>query len=341
MRGAIQKGPSVGAARALMVVLCAGVGLAACATTSPRPHYVVSGPPSSPGEPPDSSHLRGAMKPYQVNGRWYTPRAQPDYDEVGVASWYGAQFHYHRTANGEVFDQYAVSAAHTTLPIPSIIEVTNLANNKTIRVRLNDRGPFVDGRILDLSREAAAELGYEREGTAHVRVRYIGPAPALPPTRMAANTTSAPAAASMRARREARHPGDLQDQDWPTAAGSGPRAAPRAASLIEAADIEDAPPPAPIGRATSHTRILANHAATGAGGGYAIQVGAYSNRETADRIAARLGDAGSASIEAIQRHGAVIYKLKVGAFPDAQSAAAARARVAAAGLPDARVIGPQ
>ena len=196
MRGAIQKGQSVGAARALMVVLCAGVGLTACATTSPRPSYVVSGPPSTSSEPPpNSSGLHGTMKPYEVNGRWYTPHAQPDYDVVGVASWYGAQFHYHRTANGEVFDQNAVSAAHTTLPIPSIIEVTNLANNKSIRVRLNDRGPFVDGRILDLSREAAAELGYEREGTARVRVRYIGPAPTLPQTRMASNATSAHAAA--------------------------------------------------------------------------------------------------------------------------------------------------
>jgi cell division protein FtsN len=77
------------------------------------------------------------------------------------------------------------------------------------------------------------------------------------------------------------------------------------------------------------------------GGGYAVQVGAFSSRETADRVAARLADTGSTSIEPIQRHGAVIYKLKLGAFPDAQAAAVARARVAAAGMPDAKVVGPQ
>ena len=336
MRGAIQKGPSVGAGRALMVVLCAGVGLAACATTSPRPHYVVSGPPSSPSEPADGSHLRGTMKPYLVNGRWYTPRVQPDYDEVGVASWYGAQFHYRRTANGEVFDQYVASAAHTTLPIPSIIEVTNLANNKSIRVRLNDRGPFVDGRILDLSREAAVELGYEREGTARVRVRYIGPAPALPQTRLASNTAAAPAAVAARRVSEPRRDGDIEDQDFPTAEGSAARAGPRRAAVIETADIEDGP----AASAPARVQTVAYRPAV-TSGAYSVQVGAFSSRETAGRVAARLADAGPASIEPIERHGTVIYKLRLGAFPDARSAAAARARVAAAGLPDARVIGPQ
>jgi rare lipoprotein A len=339
MRGVIQKDPSFGATRALMVILCAGVGLAACATAAPRPHYVVSGPPTSSAQPPNPSGLHGTMAPYQVNGRWYTPHAEPGYDVVGVASWYGQQFHNHRTANGEIFDQNAVSAAHTTLPIPSIIEVTNLANNKSIRVRLNDRGPFVDGRILDLSREAAAELGYEREGVARVRIRYIGPAPALPTVRLAANGAREETA---RHEREPHQAGEIADQDFPSVAGSNPRGT----APVETADIEDGPQPtavAPVAQAAhSHVQTLAPRDSAGAGsGGYAVQVGAYSSRETADRIAARLADAGSISIEPIQRHGAVLYKLKLGAFPDAQSAAAARARVAAAGLPDARVVGPQ
>jgi rare lipoprotein A len=324
---AIQKGPSVGAARALMVVLCAGAGLAACATAGPRPHYVVSGPPlGSTTQPPNRSGLHGTMAPYQVNGRWYTPHAETDYDVVGVASWYGAQFHNHRTSNGEIFDQNAVSAAHTTLPIPSIIEVTNLANNRSIRVRLNDRGPFVDGRILDLSREAAAELGYERQGVAKVRVRYIGPAPALPTVRLASAVTAAPGRYA-HAERAPRRDGDIEDQDFPDA-GRGRVAAPTSGADIE--DATAAPPPAPVGRASGMV-----------GGGYAVQVGAFSSRETADRVAARLADTGSTSIEPIQRHGAVIYKLKLGAFPDAQAAAVARARVAAAGMPDAKVVGPE
>lgn len=115
--------------------------------------------------------------PYQVDGRWYVPAEQPDYDEVGMASWYGDAFHAKATANGELFDMTALSAAHKTLPLPSIVEVTNLGNGRRIRVRVNDRGPFVDGRILDLSRAAANELGFAGQGLARVRVRYIGPAP--------------------------------------------------------------------------------------------------------------------------------------------------------------------
>ena len=135
--------------------------------------------------------------PYQVDGRWYVPAEQPDYDEVGMASWYGDAFHAKATANGELFDMKALSAAHKTLPLPSIVEVTNLSNGRRIRVRVNDRGPFVDGRILDLSRAAAGELGFAGQGLARVRVRYIGPAPLVRPSDglMIAGVTAPPASA--------------------------------------------------------------------------------------------------------------------------------------------------
>ena len=270
MRGVIQKDPSFGAPRALMVILCAGAGLAACATAGPRPHYVVSGPPPAAAQPPNPSGLHGTMAPYQVNGRWYTPHAEPGYDVVGVASWYGQQFHNHRTANGEIFDQNAVSAAHTTLPIPSIIEVTNLANNKTIRVRLNDRGPFVDGRILDLSREAAAELGYEREGVARVRIRYIGPAPALPTVRLAANSASDE---TPRRGTAPHHAGEIADQDFPTVAGAGGGTAAPTKSGGETADIEDGPTTGtPASSAAAHGHGLAvRDGVTAGAGAYAVQ----------------------------------------------------------------------
>ena len=115
-------------------------------------------------------------RPYVVAGRTFTPYRDDDYDAVGIGSWYGPNFHGRPTANGEVFDQERMTAAHTTLPIPSIVEVTNLENGRQIRVRVNDRGPFVDDRIIDLSRAAARELGYLGAGLAQVRVRYIGPA---------------------------------------------------------------------------------------------------------------------------------------------------------------------
>lgn len=136
--------------------------------------------------------------PYQVDGRWYVPAEQPDYDEVGMASWYGDAFHAKATANGELFDMTALTAAHKTLPLPSIVEVTNLGNGRRIRVRVNDRGPFVDGRILDLSRAAAAELGFAGQGLARVRVRYIGPAPLGSPSDglMMAGVTAPPRTAA-------------------------------------------------------------------------------------------------------------------------------------------------
>ncbi len=115
--------------------------------------------------------------PYQIAGKWYVPFAEPDYDEVGIGSWYGPNFHGTPSATGEIFDQNALTAAHPTLPIPSLARVTNLENGRTVVVRINDRGPFVDDRIIDLSKHAARALDYQSNGTAKVRVQYIGLAP--------------------------------------------------------------------------------------------------------------------------------------------------------------------
>jgi rare lipoprotein A len=143
----------------------AAAALAACASTPGAP---------APGRSYTNAEGQKVGKPYEVNGRWYTPREQPHYDEVGTASWYGYQHEGRPTANGEVFHKDVVSAAHKTLPLPSIVEVTNLSNGKKLRVRINDRGPFVDGRIIDLSQEAARRLGFEGQGVTKVRVRYLG-----------------------------------------------------------------------------------------------------------------------------------------------------------------------
>ncbi|WP_438268432.1 septal ring lytic transglycosylase RlpA family protein [Mariluticola halotolerans] len=116
-------------------------------------------------------------KPYKVAGNWYTPKEDPNYDSTGAASWYGPNFHGRHTANGEIFDQFALTAAHPTLPLPSYVRVTNLENNRSIMVRVNDRGPFVGNREIDLSRRAAEMLDYTNKGTARVRVKYVGKAP--------------------------------------------------------------------------------------------------------------------------------------------------------------------
>ena len=122
---------------------------------------------------PSAQPYAGA--PYKVAGKWYVPAYEPNYDEVGIASWYGPTFHGKPSASGEPFDEMAMTAAHPTLPIPSMVRVTNLENGKTALVRLNDRGPFVDDRIIDLSNHAGEVLGLHAKGTAKVRVQYVGP----------------------------------------------------------------------------------------------------------------------------------------------------------------------
>ena len=111
--------------------------------------------------------------PYSINGIQYIPKEDPDYFEEGIASWYGPKFDGKLTANGEIFDQYAVTAAHRTLPIPSLVKVTNLENNRSIVLRINDRGPFVGDRIIDLSYKSAQLLGIIQKGTGKVRVEVI------------------------------------------------------------------------------------------------------------------------------------------------------------------------
>jgi rare lipoprotein A (peptidoglycan hydrolase) len=122
-------------------------------------------------------------KPYLVNGQWYVPQHDPDYEGTGIASWYGPDFHGKRTANGEVYNMRRLTAAHPTLPLPCYISVTNLANGRTVVVRVNDRGPYKRGRIVDVSQRAAELLDFTRTGTAQVRVKYVGKAPIGPDDR--------------------------------------------------------------------------------------------------------------------------------------------------------------
>lgn len=111
--------------------------------------------------------------PYQIMGRWYYPKEDYSYSETGMASWYGEDFHAKRTANGEKYDMNTLTAAHRTLPLPSIVRVTNLQNGRSLVVRVNDRGPYVKDRIIDLSKRAAQLLGYQTQGTTKVKVEIM------------------------------------------------------------------------------------------------------------------------------------------------------------------------
>jgi len=169
--------------RIASVGLCAGLCLllAQCANSSrvdSRYGVAASERVVQPGEPvPKGGGVYRVGAPYVVAGRIYVPEADPHYRNVGIASWYGDDFHGRYTANGEIFDLNAISAAHPTLPLPCYVRVTNLANGRSLIVRVNDRGPYAANRIIDVSGRAAQLLGFRMRGTATVRVEYMGRAP--------------------------------------------------------------------------------------------------------------------------------------------------------------------
>jgi rare lipoprotein A len=148
--------------------LMLGLLLGGCAETT----YVVEQSKAVAGHStPRTPYKVG--NPYQVNGVWYYPAVDYNYDQTGIASWYGPGFVGHSTADGEEYDQDALTAAHKTLPMPTLVRVTNLENGRQIQIRINDRGPFVNDRIIDLSRRGAQLLGMENQGTAKVRVQIM------------------------------------------------------------------------------------------------------------------------------------------------------------------------
>lgn len=172
-----------------LIILLAGLALLAlggCGKYSPFPQHIYSTPPTTKsGTTKRTSSPK--TKPYTVMGKTYYPlKSAQGYDEVGKASWYGKDFHGNKTANGEVYNMYGVTAAHKTLPLGTQVRVTNLENDRSVVLRINDRGPFVQGRILDLSYGAAKKLGTVEAGVAKVRIAAIGSGPV---TRTASKTT--------------------------------------------------------------------------------------------------------------------------------------------------------
>lgn len=322
-------------ARNLALILMACAALAACATPHPRLASKLSdgamgGPPSGAG----GRYKVGA--PYQVAGIWYVPHEDPRYDATGTASWYGDDFHMKPTANGETFDMNLVSAAHPTLPLPSIVEVTNLDNGKKLQVRVNDRGPFVGGRVIDLSHEAARQLGYDRKGLANVRVKYVGPATLGGPNagmRYASNTAPPPAYASpnyVPPAYSAPLPAYAPPAPVSVAAASLP---PITGSAIATTQIPPVSSAAPV--YASAPRVIPARSA------YRIQAGAFSDRSNAQRVADQLATAGQATIEPMQRaDGVTLYRVVLQSGADEGEAWGLRDKVASYGFAEARVLRP-
>jgi rare lipoprotein A len=170
-----------GARLGALVAACLLVGCSGAdkfSTVDPRYGVSSSARLIAPGEPvPKGGGVYRIGAPYTIGGRTYVPANNPHYRAEGVASWYGEDFHARPTANGEIYDMNSVSAAHATLPMPSYVRVTNLSNNRSVIVRVNDRGPYHADRIIDVSVKTAVLLGFYGSGLAPVRVEYVGAAP--------------------------------------------------------------------------------------------------------------------------------------------------------------------
>lgn len=302
------------------VLLAGALTLAACASAPPAP--------SSSGLPRSGVYKVG--KPYQVNGVWYYPAEDYSYSETGIASWYGPGFHQKVTANGEVYDQNELTAAHKTLPMPSLVRVTNLDNGRSLVVRINDRGPYANGRIIDMSRRGAQLLGFEGNGTAKVRVQIL------------AEESRAVAAAA----RQGTPAPILAELDGPP-----PKAAPRSAVEVNGAAratpaaVTRAPVPPPTtvaGDMVDGRFVPAPVVAELPVKPYEqiyVQVGAYGSPDNVTRVRARLASLGqqaqvTQTVAGRQR----LQRVRVGPLASVDSADAVLNQILQVGLTDAKIV---
>lgn len=258
-------------------------------------------------------------QPYQVDGVWYYPAVNYDYDETGVASWYGPGFVGHSTASGETYDDNGLTAAHKTLPLPSLVRVTNLDNGRQIQVRINDRGPFVNNRIIDLSRRAAQLLGMEQVGTAKVRVqimadesRQLALAAGAGQDAVATKPVAAPAP---KVTTEAL-PGS-------TAPASAPAVQPK--PVVMANVPVPQPSPVVVQQPVRPTNLF-------------IQAGAFLQLQNADRLRARLSGVGAARVVPVQLGAQRFYRVRLGPIATVEQADAMLNQVIAMGNKDARLV---
>jgi rare lipoprotein A len=296
-----------------ILLAAAGLALSGCSSKSERkaaldpfagkgsPYYKGSGPI------PMGGGRYQVGKPYQVAGRWFTPKEQPGYDKKGTASWYGEAFHRRQTSNGEWFDMNKLTAAHATLPLPSYVKVTNLETGREVIVRVNDRGPFVGTRVIDLSKRAADVLGYKRNGKAQVRVQFIGPAPL--------NDRGSHLVAM---NRELERGTPLRRM---IAAAKPAAPSPNVQTVAFAKPKPVRPPPA-----------------SGIAEAYYVQVGSFADPRNAETARAGLASAWPVQVIELTGSAGTIYRVRLGPIDDQSDAGTALEQAIVLGHPDAHVV---
>jgi rare lipoprotein A len=273
--------------------------------------------------------------PYKIRGVWYYPKVDYEYSEIGIASWYGPKFHGRSTANGEIFDMNQVSAAHRTLPLPSMVRVTNLDNGRSLKMRVNDRGPYASGRIIDVSRRSAQLLGFYRKGTARVRVEIL----ADESRQLADNPGGAPVPVVA-------DPGSSNTAQSSAEVEGGPLQAPsntspEPAMAAKADDGVTREALMPLGgsdqaMATSEGSIIPIRAASPTQ--LYVQAGAYSQFDNAKRVRAQLSGLGPVDIHPFQVGGRSLYRVRLGPLSSSDEADRLLAETVRAGYPGSHII---
>ncbi len=300
--------------------------LSACAETALIFHSAKQLGRAIEGEPEAKQPPRQAVPAgyklgdsYLVAGVRYFPRFDPNYNETGIASWYGEPFHGQDTANGERYDMNELTAAHKTMPMPSIARVTNLENGRTLMLRVNDRGPFVTGRIIDISRRGAQLLGFYRKGTAKVRVEFMEFAPL---TVIAGSESESPRRRLDTAEMIAIRSEPVAERPEIT---SQYLDAPQIATKMGGSDGDEL---SALSEPANGTTLA----------GMFVQVGAFAERANAIRLARRLSAFSPNVISAANINGRTLFRVRMGPITDLEQADGLLAKAIAAGHTDARLI---
>ncbi len=257
-------------------------------------------------------------QPYQVEGVWYYPAVNYDYDETGVASWYGPGFSGHATASGETYDENALTAAHKTLPLPTLVRVTNLENGRQIQIRINDRGPFVNNRIIDLSRRGAQLLGMEQQGTAKVRVQVMADESRQLALAAGAGQDSAPKPAAVPVPK-------VTTEALPGSTAPAPQPAAQPKPVVMANVPVPQPSPVVVQQPVHPTNLF-------------IQAGAFLQIQNADRLRGKLSGVGAARVVPVQLGAQRFYRVRLGPIATVEQADAMLSQVIAMGNKDARLV---
>ncbi|MBO4521539.1 MAG: septal ring lytic transglycosylase RlpA family protein [Alphaproteobacteria bacterium] len=312
--------------------------------------------------------------PYQVAGVWYYPKEDYTYKEIGVSSWYGPDFHNGITANGELYDMHALTAAHRTLPLPSVVRVTNLQNGRSLVLRVNDRGPFVNNRVIDVSMRAAQMLGFKEQGTTQVQVEILPEESKKLKEELLAKaegaTVAAPTALNETEYRQEQvdRPRDLDYspnrprlanpppavESAPLVAASAqktttpyndwdedlPKAQAQRTFYEEPAAKQKAAPkpqPKPQPKPAPSKKSVPSAVTAAVAPGYYVQVGAFGSAENAEKMKNKVSRFGSATIQPTTANGKTLYRVRLGPA-DAKKALEMMDKLSNNGIADARLV---